>query len=66
MNVWIEVASHEESAVYVPTAADMAEFFEAESDVCRECGGPKCGADSPICTPCDIEQWIVEMENFRG
>jgi len=53
--------------VFVPTAADMAEFFDTEdADVCRECGGPKCGADSPICTPCDIEQWVIEMQNFNG
>ncbi len=64
VTAWAEVVSSEESDVYVPTAEDMAEFYGV--DACRECGAKLFNADSPICAACDIEQWVVEMENFKG
>lgn len=51
---------------FIPTDADMTEFYDApDSDYCRECGTPIFDADSFTCFACDIEQWIVEMQNFH-
>jgi hypothetical protein len=50
--------------MYFPTEADLTMIYGL--DLCRECGFELRDNESCICTQCDLEQWIVQVENARS